>query len=173
MNATNATTSSENLGFIFKIMKICFKFTIIWGWQGVMMGVDWYQLILDAQMCRGISLSDEHIMYVCSVLDEYIKNTEAFGFFAYERLANFHDNNVVQLKIIGDCSVISAGFFPDRSERYGVSSNYYAALGEMSYQKLADVYHLSNHSHSEHYQGLADKVVEIVAVLETASRIGK
>ncbi|HJN37820.1 MAG TPA: hypothetical protein QF353_03485 [Gammaproteobacteria bacterium] len=135
------------------------------------MRVDWYQLILDAQMCRGITLGDDQVWYLCSILEEHMRDVHMVDFYAYECWAS-NQNDSASLKLAGDFSIISAGFFPDRFSRYGVSRDYYLLVGRNAYERLAGIYYIKNKKHFRHYKRLADNVVGISAVLEAASKLG-
>ena len=108
------------------------------------MRVDWYRLILDAQMCRGITLQDDQIWYVCAMLDEHVSKVELVDFYAFEYQCGAANNNIAHLKIIGDFSIISAGFFSQRLAHYGISREYYLGVGKNAYGKLADIYYIKN-----------------------------
>ncbi|WP_116963236.1 hypothetical protein [Fastidiosibacter lacustris] len=127
-----------------------------------------YQLIVDGQNMTGITLDHDLEAFMVYALLRNIDNIELKEIvFAHALLSDLNENNMRKLEEILDCSLIYAGWYPKRAEKFGLSSCYYSDIGKFASSELARYYEKLRSSCQSTYAKIAWQFDKLVMVLQS------
>lgn len=126
----------------------------------------WQRLVQEAARSATLELDTALESYLVFLLNRNTRDTHALSgamAMAYLRAQGQQgQQQVQQLRDVGDRCLLLSGLFPHRAQRRHVRISYFVHLGRSAYQLLAE---RLNHSVGELYQSLSQAFVSLTDVL--------
>ena len=103
----------------------------------------WYALVSEAEASTQLALNENTESYLVFLLQRFAQTPQlAESILAtdfLESMASFGKQQIEQLIIIGDKSLLLAGLFPGVAERRNVSIEYYVDMGQAAYLSVSEL----------------------------------
>ena len=128
----------------------------------------WYSLLQDAENTVGAHLNEDIEHYLALTLDGFTTDiTSLSGVVAIDYLESIElktQNDINQLRNVGDCCLVLSGLFPERALKRRTTLDYFVAIGRQAYYSISYVKsHAANDP--ELFQSLCHQFVEIKDIL--------